>query len=53
MTSVMGTWLAIVFGLLALPLTAFSQPLSRLKNETLAATGAQASRRSRRDAAAL
>ena len=44
MTSVMGAWLAIVFGLLALPLSAFSKPLSRLKKETLSATGAQATR---------
>ena len=40
--SVMGGWLVVVFGLLAFPLTAFSEPLARLKIETLAATGAQA-----------
>lgn len=41
-SSVMGGWLVIVFGLLAFPLTAFSKPLARLKKETLSATGAQA-----------
>jgi len=39
---VMGGWLAIVFGLLAFPLTTFSKPLARLKKDTLSAAGAQA-----------
>ncbi|MDX8495328.1 hypothetical protein RFN29_27600 [Mesorhizobium sp. VK22B] len=41
-TAVMAGWLLVVFGLLCFPLTAFSNPLARLKKETLAATGAQA-----------
>lgn len=40
----MAAWLIIVLGLFALPLLAFTPPLSALKARTLAASGAQATR---------
>jgi hypothetical protein len=43
-TFVMGGWLIIVLALFAYPLHAFHQPLSKLKEETLLAYGAQATR---------
>jgi hypothetical protein len=41
---VMGLWLAVVFGLFALPLAAFAAPLRRLKETTLAACAVGATR---------
>lgn len=42
--SVMAAWLIIVLGLFAIPLLAFTPPLSALKARTLAASGSQATR---------
>lgn len=42
--SVMGVWLAIMLALFAFPLSAFTSPLSKLKQKTLALAGSQATR---------
>lgn len=44
---IMSIWLAIMLALFAIPLMAFSGPLKRLKQETLLATSAAATRRER------
>lgn len=49
LTTVMGVWLAVVLGLFAYPLSAFRAPLRRLREETMLATAAQATRRQRLD----
>jgi hypothetical protein len=48
-STAMGVWLAVVVLLFALPLAAFAGPLKRLKQETLLATSAAATRHERAD----
>jgi len=49
LTTIMGAWLAIVLGFFAYPLSAFRAPLRRLREATMLATAAQATRRLRQD----
>lgn len=49
LTTIMGVWLAVVLGLFAYPLSAFSRPLRRLRETTLLAAAAQATQRQRQE----
>ncbi|MDF1632994.1 hypothetical protein [Mycoplana sp. MJR14] len=49
LTTVMGVWLAVVLGFFVWPLSAFARPLRRLREGTMLAAAALATRRQRQD----